>query len=76
MREEVVDEASEVVDNLPRVIISDALLCVISQEPIGDSAKQLPCNHPHHSHCIIKWFAVIISCPLCRDESASNWIVE
>jgi hypothetical protein len=76
MRDEFVDEASEVVDNLPTVIISDALNCVICQEPIGDSAKQLPCNHLHHSHCIVRWFRVSISCPLCRDESASNWFLE
>ena len=68
-------EADQVMNCLPTVIISedngDPLVCVICQESIciGDSAKQLPCYHLYHSHCILEWFEVKISCPICRDES-------
>jgi len=73
--------ASEVVNNLPTVIISEDNgdgQCVICQDPIliWNSVKQLPCNHLYHSHCILPWFRVRISCPICRDESASNYCIE
>jgi len=83
--DEVVDDgmrAIEVVNDLPAVTVSedngDALLCVICQDliPRGESAKQLPCNHLYHSHCILEWFKVGISCPICRDESASNYCIQ
>jgi hypothetical protein len=70
--------ASEVVNDLPTVIISedngDALLCVICHDPIpiGESAKQLPCSHLYHSHCILQWFRERLTCPICRHKSASN----
>lgn len=74
--------ASNIVNGLPTVIISedsgDALRCVICYESmsIGESPKQLPCKHLYHSDCILEWFKVQISCPICRDKSAYNYFVE
>ena len=48
----------------------DGWLCAIFHEliPIGELAKQLPCNPKHifHGTCTIKWFHQNLSCPLCR----------
>ena len=52
-------------------------LCAICEEmfPIGEYAKQFPCNRNHtfHPKCIMKWLDENLSCPLCRyDMSLSN----
>ena len=48
----------------------DGWLCAICHEiiPIGQLAKQLPCNRNHifHGSCTTKWFHQNLSCPLCR----------
>ena len=48
----------------------DGWLCAICHEiiPIGQLAKQLPCNPKHifDGTCTIKWFHQNLSCPLCR----------
>ena len=48
----------------------DGWLCAICHEliPIGELAKQLPCNPKHifHGRCSMKWFHQNLSCPLCR----------
>ena len=70
----------DVVDGLPDVTIrgedngnDDQVLCTVCYEPLrnGETAKQLPCTHLFHSHCIFQWFKYKINCPTCRKEPTS-----
>ncbi|XP_022761346.1 E3 ubiquitin-protein ligase Praja-2-like [Durio zibethinus] len=65
-----------VVNNLPRVIVSDehekhdGLACAICKDvlPVGIEVNQLPCLHVYHPSCILPWLSARNSCPLCRYE--------
>lgn len=62
------------VRNLPTVKISDDqvkstnLQCTVCMDDfqVGDSARQLPCEHFFHQDCIIPWLELHASCPICR----------
>jgi hypothetical protein len=62
------------VENLPTVKISDEqvkatnLQCTVCMDDfqVGDSARQLPCEHFFHQDCIIPWLNLHASCPICR----------
>lgn len=63
--------SQERVDRLQESKITESQVnenCSVCQEnfKIGDSVKTLPCSHIFHSECIVPWFRVKDSCPLCR----------
>ena len=39
---------------------------------LNDEILYLPCMHPYHKNCIIKWFLKEDNCPLCRDDYRKN----
>lgn len=43
-------------------------ICSVCQDGFkqGEIVKVLPCNHHFHTDCILPWFRVKDSCPLCR----------
>nr|CAB3492741.1 unnamed protein product [Digitaria exilis] len=58
----------EAVAALPTVTIKEALGCSVCLEDfeMGTEAKQMPCHHKFHSHCILPWLELHSSCPVCR----------
>ncbi|XP_021629652.2 E3 ubiquitin-protein ligase MPSR1, partial [Manihot esculenta] len=60
------------IEALPSVEISEIgdrdCECVICLEEweLGGLAKEMPCNHRFHAHCINKWLEIHGSCPVCR----------
>jgi E3 ubiquitin-protein ligase RNF115/126 len=58
----------EAVAALPTVNIKEALGCSVCLEDfeMGGEAKQMPCQHKFHSHCILPWLELHSSCPICR----------
>ena len=72
--------AKSAVEGFPTVTIShnevdnDIALCAICKEKIsvGEPARQLPCKHMFHSHCIVQWLNIRNSCPTCRYELPTN----
>ncbi|KAG8642641.1 hypothetical protein MANES_12G105400v8 [Manihot esculenta] len=59
------------IEALPSVEISEIgdrdCECVICLEEweLGGLAKEMPCNHRFHAHCIKKWLGIHGSCPVC-----------
>jgi E3 ubiquitin-protein ligase RNF115/126 len=58
----------EAVDALPTVSILEVLGCSVCLEgfEMGAEAKEMPCQHKFHSHCILPWLELHSSCPTCR----------
>jgi len=58
----------EAVAALPTVNIEEVLGCSVCLEDfeMGAEAKQIPCQHKFHSHCILPWLELHSSCPICR----------
>ncbi|XP_066340730.1 E3 ubiquitin-protein ligase SIRP1-like [Miscanthus floridulus] len=58
----------EAVAALPTVNIEEVLGCSVCLEDfeMGAEAKQMPCQHKFHSHCILPWLELHSSCPICR----------
>ncbi|OAY50019.1 E3 ubiquitin-protein ligase MPSR1 [Manihot esculenta] len=60
------------IEALPSVEISEIgdrdCECVICLEEweLGGLAKEMPCKHRFHAHCIEKWLGIHGSCPVCR----------
>ncbi|KAI3763712.1 hypothetical protein L2E82_13706 [Cichorium intybus] len=44
---------------------SDCCICLCSYEN-GAELHLLPCNHPFHATCIVKWLKISRTCPLCK----------
>lgn len=42
--------------------------CVVCLDPfeVGEDAREMPCNHIFHKHCIYKWLSMNPTCPVCR----------
>lgn len=62
------------IEALPRVEIavessgcpSSPSCCVICLEELGEWAREMPCRHRFHGHCIERWLRINGSCPVCR----------
>jgi len=62
-------------ENLPlRTIDSGGLTCVVCQDefPPNSKAKQLPCSHLFHEHCVEPWLEKNNTCPVCRFQLPSE----
>jgi hypothetical protein len=44
---------------------TECSICLDSIRP-GKYEKRLICGHIFHKHCILSWFTIKFSCPLCR----------
>lgn len=70
----------EQVVKLPTVKISDDqvksnnLQCTVCMDDfqVGDSARQLQCEHFFHEDCILPWLELHASCPICRKTFVSG----
>jgi len=67
--------SEDAVAKLPRIKISDEQIekkmdcsvCMCEFE-LDEEAVKLPCDHTFHSDCILPWFKMNNSCPVCRHE--------
>ncbi|XP_068090156.1 E3 ubiquitin-protein ligase RNF126 isoform X2 [Hyperolius riggenbachi] len=64
---------NEKIQALPTIQITDehvgsGLDCSVCREDytVGESVRQLPCNHLFHNDCIIPWLEQHDTCPVCR----------
>ncbi|SCV71012.1 BQ2448_3774 [Microbotryum intermedium] len=67
----------EMIDELPRVIVTQAMIddstshfqdCTICQDPatVGDRFLVLQCKHAFHDECLVPWLEQSGTCPTCR----------
>ncbi|PRQ53598.1 putative aminoacyltransferase, E1 ubiquitin-activating enzyme [Rosa chinensis] len=65
----VVGASKASIEDMPRVIVTDegmeCSICLESFKVCGE-AKEMPCKHRFHAHCIENWLYRRASCPLCR----------
>lgn len=59
------------VEAMPAVTVSGDHVpseCAVCKEDfqLDEVARQMPCQHMYHSHCILPWLELHNSCPLCR----------
>ncbi|KAM6568902.1 hypothetical protein CsatB_016887 [Cannabis sativa] len=49
---------------------NEIFFCTICCENVddGEEVTQLPCKHPYHRECILKWLNTSKYCPICRYE--------
>ncbi|KAK2637163.1 hypothetical protein Ddye_031955 [Dipteronia dyeriana] len=64
-------QPNSLISSITTIQISDSLSqesCAICKDEFcaHSEAKQLPCKHLYHSHCILPWLSLHSSCPLCR----------
>lgn len=67
--------SEDAVSKLPRIKITDEHIekkmdCTVCQceFELDEEAVKLPCSHTFHSDCILPWFKMNNSCPVCRHE--------
>nr|XP_014341558.1 PREDICTED: E3 ubiquitin-protein ligase RNF126 isoform X2 [Latimeria chalumnae] len=63
----------EKIQSLPTIQITEeqagsGLECPVCKEDyaIGETVRQLPCNHLFHNDCIVPWLEQHDTCPVCR----------
>ncbi|CAL9696348.1 unnamed protein product [Knipowitschia caucasica] len=61
------------IKSLPTIQITDehvasGLECPVCKEDysVGETVRQLPCNHMFHNDCIVPWLEQHDTCPVCR----------
>ncbi|GAA0176471.1 ubiquitin-protein ligase [Lithospermum erythrorhizon] len=82
-RSEKAPASKTAIESMPTVEIeachvSAELDCPVCYEGfvIGDEAREMPCQHLYHSHCILPWLSIRNSCPICRHELNSETQIE
>ncbi|KAI3824105.1 hypothetical protein L1987_05554 [Smallanthus sonchifolius] len=69
--------AKSLIDNLPLVELKkgdeeedDSVICAVCKDEIlmEERVAQLPCKHHYHGECIVRWFSIRNTCPVCRFE--------
>jgi len=68
--------SEDIVNNLPRIKITQEQIgggmdpCSVCQcdFDVDEETVKLPCDHFFHSDCILPWFKLNNSCPVCRYE--------
>jgi len=50
------------------VTIEDDSSCAICLEITGDMIIALSCGHHFHQQCIVDWYRIKNSCPICRSS--------
>ncbi|XP_078181879.1 uncharacterized protein LOC144575560 [Carex rostrata] len=76
--------AKGVVESLPTIVLSvekEAVTCAICKDEmvVEEKVTKLPCGHFYHKDCIVPWFGIRNSCPVCRfelptdDHDYENW---
>lgn len=55
-------------------VASNAQDCAVCKDSfkVGESAKELPCEHMFHPDCVLPWLKEHCTCPVCRYELATN----
>ncbi|KAF5204987.1 E3 ubiquitin-protein ligase rduf1 [Thalictrum thalictroides] len=63
------------IDQLPTIVIAsshvrDESHCAVCTDEfeLGTVAREMPCKHIYHPHCILPWLSMKNSCPVCRHE--------
>uniref|UniRef100_A0A0E0CDJ5 RING-type E3 ubiquitin transferase n=1 Tax=Oryza meridionalis TaxID=40149 RepID=A0A0E0CDJ5_9ORYZ len=67
------------VDSMPTILIGSSHLaadshCAVCKEPfhLAAEAREMPCAHIYHHHCILPWLALHNSCPVCRHRMPTD----
>jgi hypothetical protein len=67
------------VDSMPTILIGACHLaadshCAVCKEPfhLAAEAREMPCAHIYHHHCILPWLALHNSCPVCRNRMPTD----
>ncbi|CAN1305196.1 Probable E3 ubiquitin-protein ligase RHC1A [Linum perenne] len=65
--------SSSAIETLPTTTITSKNIvkdpnCPVCKEEfkMGEEAREMPCHHLYHSHCIVPWLTMHNTCPVCR----------
>ena len=47
--------------------------CLICLDKITYGRATLCCGHTYHSTCILKWFEINLTCPICNQKFSWKW---
>ncbi|XVF41534.1 hypothetical protein PTKIN_Ptkin01aG0287100 [Pterospermum kingtungense] len=66
----MVPASKAAIEGLEKVVAENPIDCAVCLEDLstGSEAKQMPCSHLFHAHCIVSWLGKSKFCPICRFE--------